>query len=113
MRKPRKVSEPVQVYLGAGDLKRLTWLVEHLDATKSEVLRKGLVALEDQLVRDDPLMKLIEIADREVDGGPRVDYDVVIHHDRAIADHVERESERWDRERGRRRAKPAARRRRG
>lgn len=43
---PGRVSEPVQVYLGGADLERLERLVAALDATKSEILRRGLEALD-------------------------------------------------------------------
>jgi hypothetical protein len=42
----RRVAEPVQVYLDAADRARLERLTERLDATKSDVLRRGLEALE-------------------------------------------------------------------
>jgi len=44
-RQPR-VAEPVQVYLDASALSRLERLAAQLDATKSDVLRRGLEALE-------------------------------------------------------------------
>ena len=45
-RRPPRVAEPVQVYLDAPELSRLERLAELLDATKSDVLRRGLEALE-------------------------------------------------------------------
>jgi hypothetical protein len=42
----RRVAEPVQVYLDAADRARLARLTERLDATKSDVLRRGLEALD-------------------------------------------------------------------
>ena len=50
-RKPSRVAEPVQVYLDRPDLERLHRLATALDATKSDVLRRGLVALESQVRR--------------------------------------------------------------
>ena len=50
-RAPR-VSEPVQVYLTEPDRERLDRLAEQLDATKSDVLRRGLAALEAATRRD-------------------------------------------------------------
>ncbi len=44
--KPGRVSEPVQVYLAGPDLDRLERLAARLSATKSDVLRRGLSALE-------------------------------------------------------------------
>lgn len=48
-RKPRRApraAEPVQVYLDPPDRERLERLARRLDTTKSEVLRRGLAALE-------------------------------------------------------------------
>lgn len=41
-----RVAEPVQVYLEAPDQERLSRLTAELDTTKSDVLRRGLAALE-------------------------------------------------------------------
>ena len=41
-----RVAEPVQVYLDRPDRERLERLAERLDATKSDVLRRGLEALD-------------------------------------------------------------------
>ena len=48
----RRVSEtaPVQVYLDRSDRARLERLTEQLDATKSDVLRRSLVALEERAI---------------------------------------------------------------
>jgi hypothetical protein len=45
-RKPHRVAEPVQVYLDQPDQERLQRLAAELDATKSDVLRRALAALE-------------------------------------------------------------------
>ncbi len=45
----RRVSEPVQVYLRPRERDRLERLTAKLDTTKSDVLRRGLEALESQL----------------------------------------------------------------
>lgn len=45
---PKRVAEPVQVYLNQADRERLERLAERLEATKSDVLRQGLAALEAQ-----------------------------------------------------------------
>lgn len=45
-RRPARVAEPVQVYLDPADRERLERLTTRLDTTKSEVLRRGLAALE-------------------------------------------------------------------
>jgi hypothetical protein len=49
-----RVAEPVQVYLDPPDRERLERLAARLDATKSDVLRQGLVALEAQTRRAVP-----------------------------------------------------------
>ena len=95
MKKATKVREPVQVYLAPPDRDRLAALAERFGLTKSEVLRRGLAALEREATdaEQHPLMRLFRIADAEEDRGPPVDYDVVLEHDRAIAEHVERQIE--------------------
>ncbi|MEK6767985.1 MAG: hypothetical protein AABY85_03230 [Gemmatimonadota bacterium] len=50
-RKAGRVAEPVQVYLERPDRERLERLASHLDATKSDVLRRGLEALESLIRR--------------------------------------------------------------
>ncbi|AHG88326.1 hypothetical protein J421_0789 [Gemmatirosa kalamazoonensis] len=91
---PRRVSEasPVQVYLGPEEQARLAELAEHLKATKSEVLRRGLLALERELgdPRDHPALRLIGMIK---DGAPYPDpsgLDPARDHDRYLADMEER-----------------------
>lgn len=48
-KRPARVAEPVQVYLAPPDRERLDRLAARLDATKSDVLRQGLAALEAQV----------------------------------------------------------------
>jgi hypothetical protein len=83
---PKRVSEPVQVYLSPPDRQRLDWLTGQLGASKSDVLRRALVALE-QAVADPeahPLLRLIGIG--AGDRGPRVTYDPAVEHDRYLAE---------------------------
>lgn len=47
-----RVGEPVQVYLTVPERERLERLATELDATKSDVLRRALEALEATLRRD-------------------------------------------------------------
>ena len=49
--KPGRVAEPVQVYLDPPDREWLERLAARLEATKSDVLRRGLEALESLLRR--------------------------------------------------------------
>lgn len=85
-RRPGRVAEPVQVYLERPDRDRLERLAAQLDASKSDVLRRGLAALERAL--GDPAthaaLRLIGLAERET--APRVTYDVARQHDRALSD---------------------------
>lgn len=98
----RRVAEPVQVYLAAADRRRLERLAEQLDATKSDVLRRGLEALERQLVDPEqhPALRIIGMAGEETGPpGPPLDYDVAREHDRFLADS---EIASWARPRGKR-----------
>lgn len=86
-RKPRRVAEPVQVYLDVPDRTRLERLAAQLDATKSDVLRRALEALEHQLTdpAEHPALRIIGIAA----GHPRrrsPGYDVAREHDRFLAE---------------------------
>jgi hypothetical protein len=84
-RKKRAVAEPVQVYLDASDRDRLERLARQLDTTKSEVLRRGLSALESDVFdpASHPVLRIIGIArgHRSHDT-----YDVAREHDRAFAE---------------------------
>jgi len=51
--KSDRSAEPVQVYLERADRERLERLALQLGATKSDVLRRGLEALESQIRRPD------------------------------------------------------------
>ena len=85
----RRVSEPVQVYLNAAERRRLERLARQLGATKSDVLRRALEALERQASDPEahPALQIIGVADRERAGGPG--YDVAREHDRYLADSEE------------------------
>ena len=84
--RPPRVSEPVQVYLRSDEQERLARLTARLDATKSEVVRLGLEALERQLIdpREHPALGIIGIAAnaKGVDAG----VDAAREHDRLLAD---------------------------
>jgi hypothetical protein len=47
-KRPARVAEPVQVYLQPPDRERLERLTARLGTTKSDILRRGLEALEAQ-----------------------------------------------------------------
>jgi hypothetical protein len=84
-KRPKRVSEPVQVYLAIPDLKRLEWLTEQLGMTKSAVLRDALQALEHQIGNPagHPALRVIGVASGDVAPDP---YDVAREHDRYLAD---------------------------
>jgi hypothetical protein len=80
-----RVSEPVQVYLERRDRDLLERLAGRLGATKSDVLRRGLAALERQLSdpAQDPVVGFIGLADLAEGRDPG--YDVAREHDRFLA----------------------------
>lgn len=85
-RKPSRVAEPVQVYLSGPERARLERLANQLGATKSDVIRQGLEALERRLSdpADHPVLRIIALADGvKVDPAP---YDVAREHDRFLAE---------------------------
>lgn len=88
---PKRVREamPVQVYLGAEEQQRLDQLAEHFELTKSEVIRRGLLALERELhdPASHPALRLIGLVDAET--GPPLPYDIALEHDRFLADSEE------------------------
>lgn len=95
------MSEPVQVYLDRGQRRRLEQLAGELGLSKSDVVRRGLEALERQMAdpAEHPALRIIGIALGE--SARAADYDVAREHDRYLA---ESERESW---------KPAGRRKRG
>ncbi len=83
-RKSSIVREPVQVYLDGPDQERLERLTSRLDATKSDVLRRGLQALERQLSDPSghPALRIAGILDLSRSGTA----DAAREHDRLLAD---------------------------
>lgn len=83
----RGVAEPVQVYLDSAERARLERLTAQLDATKSDVLRQGLGALERQLTDPaaHPALRIIGIA-AGYPRRPSAGYDVAREHDRFLAE---------------------------
>lgn len=82
----RRVAEPVQVYLEPAARDRLARLTAALDITKSEVMRRGLEALERQLGDPDehPALRIVGIVGAT--STAPVGYDVAREHDRFIAE---------------------------
>lgn len=93
-RQSKGVREPVQVYMAPEDQTRLKRLTEVLGTTKSDVLRRGLEALERQLLNPEhhPVLQIIGIAGEET--GRPAGYDVAREHDRYLADLEDRPSAR-------------------
>lgn len=86
MSRPKRVSEPVQVYLSSAEAARLERLTRELSASKSDVLRRGLEALEQQLTDPSahPALQVVGLAERErqsVSPG-----DAAREHDRLLTD---------------------------
>ena len=93
-----KVREPIQVYLDHEDRARLDRLKQGPDTSKSDVLRRGLRALERQLSdpAEHPALRIIGIAAVAPDTAQET-YDPAREHDRFLADSEERS---WKRDRG-------------
>lgn len=83
---PKRVSEtaPVQVYLDRQSRQRLERLAGSLDTTKSEVLRRGLLALERETSdpSSHPMLRLVGAVAADSGG---LQYDVAREHDRFLA----------------------------
>ena len=84
------VSEPVQVYLKPADQDRLRRLTDELGTSKSDVLRRGLRALEQQLTdpRDHPALRVIGLGSSASGSGESI-VDAAREHDRVLADSEE------------------------
>lgn len=83
-RRPKRVGEPAQVYLTDADQARLERLTAQLGASKSDVLRRGLEALELQHMDPSahPALRLIGL----VTHGDEPDaVDAAREHDRVLA----------------------------
>jgi hypothetical protein len=89
-KKTAAVREPVQVYLDGPDRERMERLMGRLDATKSDVLRRGLQALEHQLLDPSghPALRIAGIMNAARVGAS----DAAREHDRILA---EAEEESW------------------
>lgn len=87
--KKRRVAEPVQVYLEPDDRARLERLAHQLDTTKSDVLRRGLAAVERELLdpASHPVLRLIGMVDDERPDAPS--FDPGRDHDRVLAESEE------------------------
>jgi hypothetical protein len=83
----KRVAEaaPVQVYLDRASRDRLAHLAANLELSKSDVLRRGLLALERELLDPaaHPALRLLGFVTEEK--GASVEYDVAREHDRLLA----------------------------
>jgi Arc/MetJ-type ribon-helix-helix transcriptional regulator len=82
----KRVSEPLQVYLDVKQRRRLERLAGELGLSKSDVVRRGLEALEGQLSdpAEHPALRIIGIAAAESTAA--TGYDVARDHDRFLAE---------------------------
>lgn len=88
--KRRRVSEPVQVYLDRPQRRRLEQLAAELGLSKSDVVRRGLEALERQMAdpAEHPALRIIGLASG--DATKTANYDVAREHDRYLAESEQR-----------------------
>lgn len=104
MRKKRvSQSTPVQAYLGPEERERLERLARQLETSKSEILRRGIEALERQLTDPaaHPALRVIGLAREARRKGPPAD--VAREHDRFLGDSEEAGWTKTRRERARER----------
>ena len=89
-KKPSKISEstPIQVYLAPRQRARLDRLAEQLDTSRSDILRRGIRALEREITNPDshPTLRLIGLSEGNESG---CDYDAAVEHDRFLAESEE------------------------
>ena len=92
---PKRVAEPVQVYLDASQRARLERLAAQLDTSKSGVLRQALEALEREVTDPaaHPALQLIGMAEERSDATPAPGNDPAGDHDAVLADS---EEDSWD-----------------
>lgn len=85
----KRVGEPAQVYLTDADRERLERLMTQLGTTKSDVLRRGLEALELQHAEpaSHPALRIIGLV---VDGEEPSTADFAREHDATLATSEER-----------------------
>jgi Arc/MetJ-type ribon-helix-helix transcriptional regulator len=85
-KRPKRVSEPVQVYLDYSQRARLEQLANQLQTSMSDVVRRGIEALEEQLSDpgQHPSLRIVGIA--ELKSEQDIGYDVAREHDRFLAE---------------------------
>jgi hypothetical protein len=98
-KKPGRVSEPapIQVYLERSQRERLERLAERLRTTKSDVVRRGIDALDRQVTdpKLHPALAIIGIAAPGSDDDTELGYSVARDHDRFLSDAMENDIAEW------------------
>ena len=90
---PKRVKEPVQVYLDQADRALLDRLAEQTGLSRAELLRRGIRQLANDTPDRKPGWSLLAIAGIVDDpGGP---IDVSVNHDKYLALADEEEMRRW------------------
>lgn len=99
MKKVREAA-PLQVYLDAAERARLERLADQLALTRSDVVRRGLEALEREVTdpEENPILRLIGMVSAERSDDTR---DAAREHDQVLADAEEASWTRKGRRRGR------------
>jgi hypothetical protein len=89
---PPRVAEPVQVYLNSDEQDRLKRLTEHLATSKSDVLRRGLEALEREVTdpAGHPVLRVIGIGASSEPEGRAPALDPARDHDTFLTGSEER-----------------------
>ena len=76
---PRRVREPVQVYLAADDRDLLNRLVAETGLSKAEILRRGVRSFAKEQQTTSPMLQYLEnLGDTEAPDGTAVDHDAAL-----------------------------------
>jgi hypothetical protein len=79
MNSPRRVREPVQVYLAADDRDLLNRLTVETGLSKAEILRRGVRSFAKEKQNASPMLQFLEsLGDIEAPEGTAVDHDAVL-----------------------------------
>ena len=89
MKRVRETAQlPAQVYLDDEEQRRLERLAALLETTKSDILRRGMRALEQQLLSPNshPALQVIGLVEKD---GTETSYDPAVEHDRLLTESEE------------------------
>ncbi len=76
---PRRVREPVQVYLAADDRDLLNRLAAETGLSKAEILRRGVRSFAKEQQSASPMLQFLEsLGEIEAPDGTAVDHDAVL-----------------------------------